>query len=95
MMAGTLLDVFEISGRGCVVLVDIEEGACKVGDTFAAGSGRWAISGIEMVNYRPEALERIRAGWKPPTGLLLRGATKAELAPQIGKPCSADEEIAQ
>ena len=92
MMVGTLVDVFEISGRGCVVLVEIEEGACKVGDVFAAGSGRWAISGIEMINYRAEGLERIRAGWKPPTGLLLRGATKDELTPLIGQRCGASLE---
>ena len=88
-MIGTLLDVFEISGRGCVVLVDIEQGGCKVGDTLAAGTGRWVVNGIEMPNYSPETIQRISEGWKPPNGILVRGAIKDDLVALIGQRCSA------
>jgi translation elongation factor EF-Tu-like GTPase len=91
-MIGTLLEVFEISGRGCVVLVDIESGSCRVGDQLSIGSAEWPITGIDMPNYTPETLERIRRGWKPPTGILLGGAEKNELIERIGEQCrTADE----
>ena len=89
-MVGVLQDVFEINGRGCVVLVDVESGSCKTGDTLSVAGKSWPITGIEMPNWRPEAVRRIQEGWKPPLGLLLRGATKADLVDAVGGPCSSE-----
>jgi translation elongation factor EF-Tu-like GTPase len=88
VMSGTLLDVFEISGRGCVVLVDVEEGDCRTGDRLIVGSIGHSISGIDRPRYMPETLQRIAEGWRPPLGLLLKDAEKNALAALIGQPCS-------
>ena len=87
-MIGTLLDVFEISNRGPVVLVDVESGSCRIGDQLRIGEAGWSIIGIEMPNYTPETIDRIRQGWKPPTGILLRGARKIDLTELIGRQVS-------
>ncbi len=94
-MTGTLLDVFEISGRGCVVLVDVEEGNCRTGDRLIIGSIDYPISGIDRPRYMPETLQRIAEGWRPPLGLLLKGAEKNALAGFVGQPCSATIESAK
>ena len=91
-MIGTLLDVFEISGRGCVVLIDIQSGSCRVGDDLRIGPRVWPVTGIEMPNYTSESIERIRQGWKPPTGVLLRGAEKSELIDFVGQPVRSVDE---
>ena len=83
-MRGRLVDAFEISGRGCVVLIDIAAGSCTVGDWLSLGADTYEITGIEMINYHADGLRRIAAGWKPPMGLLLRGAAKEDIVALIG-----------
>lgn len=83
-MIGVLQDVFEITGRGVVVLVGIRDGLVQIGDTFSIGNMEWPISGIEMVNYGEEGRRRLAEGWVPPVGILLSGASKAELQNHIG-----------
>ncbi|MEI9850886.1 MAG: hypothetical protein WDN24_08535 [Sphingomonas sp.] len=88
-MIGKLLDVFEISGRGCVVLVDVESGSRQISDIVRLATMDWPISGIEMPNHRPCVIERMKEDWKPPLGLLLlRGAAKSELRAALGEHCS-------
>ena len=91
-MIGRLLDVFEIAGRGCVVVIDIESGSCRIGDELRIGPRVWPITGIEMPNYTPESIERIRQGWKPPTGVLLGGAQKGELVDFVGERVRSEDE---
>jgi translation elongation factor EF-Tu-like GTPase len=83
-MNGTLQEVFEITGRGVVVLVEIRDGLVLTGDTLSIGRMEWPITGIEMVNYGEEGRRRLAEGWVPPVGVLLKGATKADLVEQIG-----------
>jgi translation elongation factor EF-Tu-like GTPase len=87
-MIATLLDVFEISGRGCVVALDVESGDCKAGDELRIGSRYWLISGIDIPRYSPETLRRREEGWKPPLGVLLKGADRLALAALIGETVS-------
>jgi len=87
-MIGKLLDVFEISGRGCVVALEVESGDCKAGDELRVGSRHWLISGIDIPRYSPETVRRMEEGWKPPLGVLLKGAEKADLKPLIGEAVS-------
>jgi len=84
-MEGTLLDVFEISGRGVVVLIEPREGSCRIGDQLQIGDVTWPITGIEMISYNAEGMRRLAEGWKPPLGVLLGGASKAELSGLIGQ----------
>ena len=84
-MIGTLTDVFEITGRGCVVLVDIESGHCLIGDHLIIGGRSWPVTGIEMPNWGPDAIQRMKEGWKPQTGILLGGAQKSELLGSVGQ----------
>ena len=86
---GKLVEVFEISGRGCVALIEIDAGFCRIGDELKIGDRPWKISGIEMVKYNAEGHRRIAEGWKPPTGVLLAGAGKADLQPYVGTSISA------
>jgi translation elongation factor EF-Tu-like GTPase len=86
-MIGKLIDVFEISGRGVVVAVEVEEGDCRIGDKLAIGSEAWVITGIEMVSYSAEGLLRLEEGWIPPRGILLGGASKSDLGGLIGHEC--------
>jgi len=88
VMTGVLLDVFEISGRGCVALVDVKQGDCKAGDRLIVGLASYEISGIDIPRYRPETAQRIAEGWRPPLGLLIKGAEKDKLSGFIGQPCS-------
>ena len=91
-MKGTLEDVFEISGRGAVVLVQIHDGHCLVGDSLVVGKKPWPITGIEMIKYSDEGMRRIAEGWVPPTGLLLRGALKADLIEWVGSDVATVEQ---
>jgi translation elongation factor EF-Tu-like GTPase len=84
-MEGSLIDVFEISGRGCVVLVEIESGSVRVGDGLIVTGRTWPITGIEMVTYNAEGLRRLSEGWQPPTGILLGDAEKSDLIGAIGE----------
>ena len=88
-MAGKamLLDVFEISGRGCVVAVEAGSTDCRAGDQLCIGEHSWEITGIDIPRYSPEALGRMEEGWVPPIGLLLKGAAKHELVELIGHKC--------
>lgn len=85
-LKGTLLDVFELSGRGgAVALLEACDGGAKVGDWLQIGDARWEIAGVEMVKYNADGLRRIVEGWKPPLGVLLRDSTKQELSALIGQ----------
>jgi hypothetical protein len=95
VMTGILLDVFEISGRSCVVLIDVGAGDCRAGDRLTVGSTDYPISGIDVPRYMPETLQRIAEGWRPPLGLLLKGAEKNTLTNLIGQPCSTITESAK
>lgn len=94
-MRGKLIDVFDISGRGCVVLVDIENGSCTIDDVLRVGPNRWAVAGIEMINHNADGLQKIAEGWIPPAGILLRDALKADLQPHIGTVVSTDSQQEQ
>ncbi|WP_077145051.1 hypothetical protein [Sphingopyxis sp. KK2] len=81
----TLSDVFEISGRGCVVTVQTDARNCRAGDILGIGEYSWEIIGIDIPRYSPETLEQMREGWKPPIALLLKDAMKAQLSKLIGQ----------
>jgi translation elongation factor EF-Tu-like GTPase len=81
---GTLEDVFEISGRGAVALVKIDDGYCLTGDNLVVGGKAWPITGIEMVKYNDEGMRRMAEGWVPPIGILLSGALKVDLVEWVG-----------
>ncbi len=91
IMNGTLLDVFEIAGRGCVVLVDVHAGDCSVGDKLTFGEKEFEVIGIDVPRYSPETVRRMEEGWKPPLGLLLRNAFKSDLLAWIGRTVSGVE----
>jgi hypothetical protein len=88
-MIGSLLEVFEIAGRGCIILVDIESGNIRVGDSLTIGDRTWPVTGIEMVNYGAEGRRRLSEGWTPPIGILLGDAEKADLVEVIGERVSS------
>lgn len=83
-MRGTLQACFEISGRGIVVMLTKGDGDLRTGDWLAIDGARWRIMGIEMPNYFGKAPlpEHVRNS----IGVMLEGATKAELTPLIGQP---------
>ena len=90
-MKSVLVDVFEITGRGCVVLIDASPSLMiNVGTKITIGGKSYIVGGVEMLNYNnAENLERIKQGWKPPLGkpplgLLLRAASKADLVDYVG-----------
>jgi translation elongation factor EF-Tu-like GTPase len=91
-MEGTLLEAFEISGRGCVALIDIESGTCGIGDRVAIGANIYEVTGVEMPHYDAEGRRRIAAGWKPPIGVLLQDARKSDLLGLIGQPVTGFSE---
>ena len=94
-MEGSLIDVFEISGRGCVVLVEIESGAVRIGDRLVVTGRTWPVTGIELVTHNAEGLRRLSEGWQPSTGILLGGAEKSDLIGAIGeRVCSVPPESA-
>jgi hypothetical protein len=84
---GTLSHVFEITGRGCVVVVQTDARDCRTGDKLGVGEYCWEIIGIDVPRYSPETVERMKDGWRPPIGLLLKNATKAQLSGLIGHNC--------
>jgi translation elongation factor EF-Tu-like GTPase len=84
-MAGTLGEVFDITGRGVVVILKDFDGSVRVGDRVAIGSHSWEVSGIEM-GLRP--LDPDNPPARKGVGVLLRGASKAELLPLVGEPVS-------
>jgi translation elongation factor EF-Tu-like GTPase len=92
---GTLEDVFEVTGRGAVVLVQIHDGLCTVGDNLVVGRGQWPITGIEMIKYNEEGMRRMAEGWVPPVGILLGGAAKTDLIEWIGTEVSTLEQRKQ
>jgi release factor glutamine methyltransferase len=49
---GVLQDVFQISGRGTVVLIEIKRGVVHIGDSFAIGELQLVAKGIELVNSK-------------------------------------------
>jgi translation elongation factor EF-Tu-like GTPase len=82
MMAGTLGDVFEISGRGVVAILKDFDGAVKIGDRVVIEGRSWDVSGVEM-GLRPLDLANPPA--RKGVGVLLKGAARSELLPLIGK----------
>jgi hypothetical protein len=87
-MHGVLKDCFELSGGTKVVAllrIDEGKGTARVGDWVVFNRHAWRISGIEMPNYfgrtaptDPEILNAV--------GVILEGASKADLTPLIGQP---------
>jgi release factor glutamine methyltransferase len=49
---GVLLDVFQISGRGTVLLIEIKRGVFYIGDSFAIGELQLVAKGIELVSSK-------------------------------------------
>ncbi|MEM8697350.1 MAG: hypothetical protein AAGE05_15115 [Pseudomonadota bacterium] len=85
-MIGNLTDVFEITGRGVVVTVEIQDGECFIGDKLVISPSEWEITGIKMINYGSEGVRRMQEeDWNPPIGILLGGAKKADLIQLIGR----------
>ncbi len=82
-MSGTLGDVFEITGRGTVVILKDFDGSVKIGDQVAIGGHKWVVTGNEMPG-RPIDLNNIPP--RRPVGVLLADARKAELLPLVGQP---------
>jgi PrmC N-terminal domain len=79
---GMLLDVFQISGRGTVLLIEIKRGVFRVGDVFAIGELQLVARGIELVNSKanPAAVgfwvgEFDTETIKPLIGQAIRGCT--------------------
>lgn len=94
MMNGILLLVFEISGRGCVAVVEVTSGNCLIGDSLNVDGRLWTITGIEMPYWTPEAIDRMNEGWVPPLALLLSGSIKSDLLPAVGRECYTDRRVA-
>ena len=46
--AGVVADVFEISGRGVVVLLEKFDGSARIGDSLAFGAAAFEIVGVEI-----------------------------------------------
>jgi hypothetical protein len=82
-MAGALGDVFEITGRGTVVILKDFDNSVKIGDQIAIGHHKWVVKGNELPG-RPIDLNNIPP--RRPVGVLLADATKAELLPLVGQP---------
>lgn len=76
--SGQLFDVFEIFGRGIVVLLDEFEGQAKIGDRLLVGGKAFGITGVEMPAFRSveayELNQRLRR-----VGFLVSGCTKQDL----------------
>jgi hypothetical protein len=90
-ISGTLLDVFEITGRGCIALVDSDSRDCRAGDMLSVNNRDWEIIGIDIPRHSLETIERMEDGWRPPLALLLKKAEKAELISLIGQECSSTD----
>lgn len=57
--SGRLMEVFEISGRGIVIVLEEFDGQVQVGDLLVSGSTEHKIIGVELVSFRSaEAHER-------------------------------------
>ena len=77
----TVEDVFTITGRGTVIVGHVASGAVKVGDTVTlhrtnGSTCQVTVAGIEMFR---KILDTAFEG--DHVGLLLRGVTKADIAP--------------
>jgi len=72
-------DVFNITGRGCVVGGRIQEGVFRIGDPIkilrnGVVEGKTTITGIEMINYSSRSIPR-----DDNIGFLLRGINKEDI----------------
>lgn len=70
---------FHITGRGCVVHGEIQEGIFHLGDPImilrnGMVVGKTTIVGIEMINYSNKSISR-----KDNVGLLLKGVNKQDV----------------
>jgi hypothetical protein len=83
-MQGIIRDVFEITGRGVIVLFDHHEDALlKVGDWLAVAGHKWKIAGQKIprrVDEKGKVIEPLSIA------VLLRGVTRAEVLPFVGRP---------
>ena len=81
---GILLDVFDISGRGLVVLLEDFRGTGRINDFLLIGSTKLRITGVEMVSYRSvEAREN--ALQKGLQGFSVSGGTKQQIEAYKGQ----------
>jgi len=72
-------DVFNITGRGCVVNGRIQEGVFRIGDPIkilrnGVVEGKTTIAGIEMINYSSRSIPR-----DDNIGFLLKGFNKEDI----------------
>lgn len=86
-----VIDVFNITGRGCVAAGEIEEGVFHLGDPIkvlrnGVVVAKTSIAGIEMINYSNKNIKR-----KDTAGLLLKGFTKQDVL--AGDILVADDEL--
>ena len=76
--AGVVADVFEISGRGVVVLLEKFDGSARIGDSLAFGAAAFEIGGVEIPRYNSvEAAEDGKQ--RSLIGLLLSSCTKTQM----------------
>jgi len=82
--SGLLFEVFNITGRGTVAVLDKFDGQARAGDFLLLGSAKYKITGTEIVSFRDvEAAERnARLGR---VGLLVAGCTKEQLETYKGQ----------
>jgi translation elongation factor EF-Tu-like GTPase len=77
--SGILEDVFALTGRGTVAVIDQLQGVLRIGDLAILPQGPVSITGVEMIRYRDAPKV------KPTSiGVLLGGVEKAELEPLKG-----------
>jgi len=82
--SGVLVEVFDISGRGTVVLLEDFDGHATAGDFLHLGSTSYEITGTEIVSFRDvEAAERNARLRR--FGFLVSGCTKEQLETHKGQ----------
>jgi len=72
-------DIFNITGRGCIVSGRIQEGEFRIGDPIkilrnGVIEGKTTIAGIEMINYSNKSIPR-----DDTIGFLLKGLNKEDI----------------
>ncbi len=82
--SGILLEAFDISGRGTVVVLEEFDGQARAGDVLVIGPTPHKIAGVELVSFRSvEAYERNRQLRR--VGLLIAGCSTQELEAYKGQ----------
>lgn len=77
--SGRVVEAFQITGRGVVVVFDDLEGVCQVGDRADIAGHAVRVTGIEMITYADH--QKRRHG---NVGLLLDGIDKPKALAAIG-----------